>query len=230
MQSQTHPAQPAQPQVPPGTPTLTPPAPLDVQSLIGQLAEAQIRRNSLLYQLSGGATGIERAQLRAQVANVDREISLLRGQLQDATQSYRGQGTFPGGTTPPPPFPRIPRGPQMSDNVTAVWLVFLLAVVMPISIGFTRRMWRRTPKGSDLPISDPMIAPRLERLEQAIDAVAIEVERISESQRFIAKVLAERPAQMPAGGEAAPRALGAGPIEQVRVGERDKLRQVITPH
>ena len=33
---------------------------------------------------------------------------------------------------------------------------------------------------------------RLARLEQAIDAVAVEVERIAESQRFTAKVLAER--------------------------------------
>ncbi len=33
---------------------------------------------------------------------------------------------------------------------------------------------------------------RLQRLEQAIDAIAIEVERMSESQRFTANVLAER--------------------------------------
>lgn len=33
---------------------------------------------------------------------------------------------------------------------------------------------------------------RLQRMEQAIDAIAIEVERMSESQRFTAKVLAER--------------------------------------
>jgi hypothetical protein len=33
---------------------------------------------------------------------------------------------------------------------------------------------------------------RFERLEQAVDSIAIEVERISESQRFSAKLLAER--------------------------------------
>ncbi|MBK6488926.1 MAG: hypothetical protein IPF98_19225 [Gemmatimonadetes bacterium] len=33
---------------------------------------------------------------------------------------------------------------------------------------------------------------RLGRMEQAIDAMAIEVERISEGQRFTAKLLAER--------------------------------------
>ena len=35
---------------------------------------------------------------------------------------------------------------------------------------------------------------RLERIEQAIDAMAIEVERVSEGQRFTAKLLADRPA------------------------------------
>ena len=33
---------------------------------------------------------------------------------------------------------------------------------------------------------------RLERIEQAIDAIAVEVERISEGQRFTTKLLSER--------------------------------------
>jgi hypothetical protein len=33
---------------------------------------------------------------------------------------------------------------------------------------------------------------RMERMERAIDAVALEVERISESQRFLTKLLADR--------------------------------------
>jgi hypothetical protein len=33
---------------------------------------------------------------------------------------------------------------------------------------------------------------RFERLEQAVDAIAVEVERISEAQRFSAKILSEK--------------------------------------
>ncbi|HEY3257253.1 MAG TPA: hypothetical protein VGJ64_00220 [Gemmatimonadaceae bacterium] len=33
---------------------------------------------------------------------------------------------------------------------------------------------------------------RLERMEQGIDAIAVEVERISEGQRFTTKLLSER--------------------------------------
>ena len=36
------------------------------------------------------------------------------------------------------------------------------------------------------------IAQRLERVEQAVDTTAVEVERISEGQRFTTKLLAER--------------------------------------
>ena len=48
-------------------------------------------------------------------------------------------------------------------------------------------------------------ALRLERIEQAIEAMAVEVERISEGQRFVTKLLAERnsspAAAIPAAGE-----------------------------
>lgn len=47
----------------------------------------------------------------------------------------------------------------------------------------------------------PESEARLQRLEQAIDAIAVEVERMSESQRFTAKVLAER---LPAGAKSLP--------------------------
>jgi hypothetical protein len=36
------------------------------------------------------------------------------------------------------------------------------------------------------------VSARLERMEQAIDSIAVEVERISEGQRFTTKLLSER--------------------------------------
>jgi 3-hydroxymyristoyl/3-hydroxydecanoyl-(acyl carrier protein) dehydratase len=44
---------------------------------------------------------------------------------------------------------------------------------------------------------------RFERLEQAVESIAIEMERVSEGQRFVTKLLSERapeaPGQLPAG-------------------------------
>ena len=42
------------------------------------------------------------------------------------------------------------------------------------------------------------ISQRLARIEQAVDATAVEVERISEAQRFTTKLLVERSHQPPA--------------------------------
>jgi hypothetical protein len=84
---------------------------------------------------------------------------------------------------------------------------------------------------------------RMERMEQAVDAIAIEVERISEGQRFITKVLSERtlparPANVVEANDAAAalsegkpfRALGAGPVEPIPIAQRQAVRQSVTPH
>ena len=54
--------------------------------------------------------------------------------------------------------------------------------------------WRKKglPSGADMGPRLDQIAERLSRLENAVDATALEVERISEGQRFTTKLLAER--------------------------------------
>jgi hypothetical protein len=56
---------------------------------------------------------------------------------------------------------------------------------------------------------------RLDRIEQAVDAIAIEVERISESQRFQTRIMTE-----------GNHALGAGhaPAEPIRAREYERAR------
>ncbi|HKT09047.1 MAG TPA: hypothetical protein VJR24_14205 [Gemmatimonadaceae bacterium] len=59
----------------------------------------------------------------------------------------------------------------------------------------------------------PLDDNRLQRLEQAVDAIAVEVERISEGQRFTTKLLAQRQ------GDGA-----AEPADPVRVPRSDQPR------
>ncbi|HSA57565.1 MAG TPA: hypothetical protein VLE53_17765 [Gemmatimonadaceae bacterium] len=54
--------------------------------------------------------------------------------------------------------------------------------------GYLRRLEQR-PHRTEL---SPELAARLDRMEQAVDAIALEVERISEGQRFTTKLLSER--------------------------------------
>lgn len=66
--------------------------------------------------------------------------------------------------------------------------VIVLATVVPMVRALIRR-WDRQPV--QLP-SDPNSDARLARIEQAIEAMAIEVERISEGQRFMTKLSTAR--------------------------------------
>jgi hypothetical protein len=43
----------------------------------------------------------------------------------------------------------------------------------------------------------PLAADRLARLEQAVDAIALEIERISEGQRFTTRLLSEQSRRLP---------------------------------
>ncbi|HEX4469037.1 MAG TPA: hypothetical protein VH080_05860 [Gemmatimonadaceae bacterium] len=58
------------------------------------------------------------------------------------------------------------------------------------AIGITARViLLRAQRGAQRP---PIDENRLQHLEQAVDAIAIEVERISEGQRYTTKLLSER--------------------------------------
>lgn len=53
--------------------------------------------------------------------------------------------------------------------------------------------WRHTAKSSTLPVdAAARIEARMARIEQAIDTVALETERIAEGQRWLTKVLTEQ--------------------------------------
>src|SRR5689334_7245828 len=54
-------------------------------------------------------------------------------------------------------------------------------------------MWRLSDRSSRIEATNDVLSdPRLEALQQSVDAIALEVERIGESQRFHAKLQAEQ--------------------------------------
>ena len=67
-------------------------------------------------------------------------------------------------------------------------MVTVCVIGVPLVRGLVRR-WEKQDAGTKIP-SD--VTTRLERMEQGIDAIAVEVERISEGQRFTTKLLSER--------------------------------------
>jgi len=66
------------------------------------------------------------------------------------------------------------------------------------SIAITRMSFRHREKMAELEsrggaARDPEVGARLARMEQAIDSMAVEMERVGEGQRFLTKVLSESP-------------------------------------
>lgn len=60
---------------------------------------------------------------------------------------------------------------------------------------FERRKWeRRFAELSSAMQRDGTDSVRMERLEQAVESIAVELERVGEGQRFVTKLLADRAA------------------------------------
>ena len=78
-------------------------------------------------------------------------------------------------------------GPEIAVPLGAFVTAIILAIGVPLARAYSRRM----DSDSRNPRVPPEVTSRLERIEQSIDAVAIEVERISEGQRFTTKLLSE---------------------------------------
>jgi hypothetical protein len=72
--------------------------------------------------------------------------------------------------------------------ITFFGMVAVVSVGMPLARAYARRL----ESGAGRPAVPPDVTARLERMEQAIDSIAIEIERISEGQRFTTKLLADR--------------------------------------
>ncbi len=70
--------------------------------------------------------------------------------------------------------------------ILAIGVAPIIAIGLPIARAYARRLESGPP---GIPSE---IAGRLERIEQAVDSIAVEVERISEGQRFTTKLLTER--------------------------------------
>jgi hypothetical protein len=83
-------------------------------------------------------------------------------------------------------------GEQVAAVIMTALIVVGVSVCMLALAWASRRTDRLKPQRLEA------LEDRLGRVEQAIDTVAIEVERIGEAHRFTAKLLTERLEQLPA--------------------------------
>lgn len=210
MQTPTVPTPPPPP-LPPmtgvvGPQLITPDAPLPVQGrslaqlrsirseLSDQLISASGRRDELSEQLqealASGRTGAEVEGLQARIQQLDARILQLEGDIASTGREV-AMVASEGGMTSSLGFADNPFG-MNPGQMTGVSVVFIIFVLFPLAIAMARGIWRRASRPAPPPALPAESVQRLERLEQGMDAVAIEVERISEGQRFVTRLLTER--------------------------------------
>jgi hypothetical protein len=68
---------------------------------------------------------------------------------------------------------------------------FAMVVAIVVGRPMVKAMAAKVEAESKRPQIPAEVANRLERIEQAVDAIAVEIERISEGQRFTTKLLSE---------------------------------------
>lgn len=169
-----------------------------------QLDRLQDTRRELAGQLADPETaGSARAGIESRIAALDTRIAAMDKQVAAADAEVAKAAGIPGAVVPDPEPVRT--GPP--EEAFAIGGLFIVCAVLPLSIAYARRVWRR---GAVAVSAIPQeVMDRLTRLDQAVDAIAVEVERIGEGQRFVTRVLVEKPAAAAALGAAEPRARGA---------------------
>jgi hypothetical protein len=154
--------------------------------LSDQLESATGRRRSLAEQVRR-ADGVNKSGLEARLATLDQRIVRLEGELDDVGQQlaspqaaqYVAQSRPPMNFAPPVRFSNVDPEP--------IIICFILFVLSPLALSISRLIWKR---GSRAVLHAP--AMREDSGEQGMDAIAIEVERVSEGQRFVTRLLSER--------------------------------------
>ncbi len=177
------------------------------EELSTQLNSVDGRRRKLMDQLRRTDDPMATKGLQGRLALLDARQLQLETDLAQTGQLLSSTSAGAIASTSMPVF----FGGLSSNQVMGLSVLSILFVLFPLAVGVGRAIFKRSSKPGVPPQVLTETAQRLERLESSVDAIAIEIERISEGQRFVTKLLSD--------GQAAPR-LGAGQraAEPVRAG------------
>jgi hypothetical protein len=202
-------------QDPAGANTITYSAPLSGRELAAlkarrselsdQLQSVDGRRSKLLSQLksTGDPTAVQ--GLEDRLALLDKRQLQLESDLATTGQQLSSAPAGLAASTGLPAFNGLSSG-----QVVAISIVGTIFVLMPLAIGAMKALIRRSAKFPVPPAALTETAQRLERLETAVDTIAVEIERISEGQRFVTKLLSDSQSPALSSGQRSPEAVRVG--------------------
>lgn len=174
---------PPTPPVPPGGGPATVSPEFATQVLRGEMAVLRKELNDLAAQLVPGMTPAREEAISEQISATRERLESVQEQLDRALS---GQPVITYTEERP-----NQSGPAIPDEVMDViqWGMITL-VIIALGTPIVRMLSRRL-EGRGRTESGAGSTQRMDRLEQAVDAVAIEIERISEGQRYTNKMISE---------------------------------------
>lgn len=174
--------------------------------LSDQLTSAANRRQRLAAELRG-ADPSARAGIEARLKVLDDRIVRLEQEIdRTGDQLANVPANVVASTQMPTEFAN-----RMSKEIVPVVAILSVFVLGPFAVAMSRLIWKRASV-PPRPATDTMTQQRLEQLQQSVDTIAVEVERISEAQRFVTRVLNDRDRPM--------LGVGAAPAEPVPAGKQ----------
>ena len=151
-----------------------------------QLRALADTRRELRSQLSQSQGTVDRQGIEKRISDIDGRISETEKQISASDASVSKAAGVPGAIVEHPQPVR--RGPP--EEAWVLGGLFIVVVMMPISVAWAMRMLRRS-KVAPAP-SLTAVEQRLSAIEQSVDSVSLEIERIGEGQRFVTQLIGER--------------------------------------
>jgi len=172
--------------------------------LSNQLQSVDSRRSKLISQLKQTSDPTAIKGLESRLSLLDARQLQLESDIQQTGQQLTSPAAGLLATTATQPaFAGLGQRDVMTLSVLSILFIFF-----PLAFGAARAMWKRSSRPGPAPAVFTETAQRLERLEASVDAIAIEIERISEGQRFVTKLLSEgQPAPMLSAGQRTPETI-----------------------
>ena len=174
---------------------------IKMKDLQEELQDAASRRRTVASQLEDGRDAGLQARLNVlddRIVQIEKDITQTGLLLKRAAP----QALVAGTSQDPDPAEIME---QLGNKIIPIVAILSVFVFAPFAIAVSRFIWKRSTAAIRPARVDGTTQQKLDTLQQAVDTIAIEVERISEGQRFVTRLLSEKD-----------RALGAGPAEPVR--------------
>jgi hypothetical protein len=160
----------------------------EVRDAQQQVRDAQQGVRDAQQQLRDARSADQRGAGNQSLFGAQQQLREAEAELRRVEGRFRSNQQVSTSQSPDLQVPRIP-----GEAVDLAIGFFITCAVIVVGWPISRALGRRLERRGAVTLPDAGVAEQLQRIEDGVEAMAIEVERISESQRFLAKLQGRSP-------------------------------------